>query len=62
MTRSERDGVMECSGMLRGICMMLATDPDEDDEGDATDQVRTHLLGIANDLEAIAKGYDRSVS
>lgn len=58
MTRRERDGVMQCSGVIRGICMMLAQETDEENEDDATDQVRSGLLSVANDLECIAKGYD----
>ena len=53
MTKKEQNEIMRLVGQIEGMCKMMFVDGDED-----TSYVRNNLLEIAQDLEAIVKGYD----
>lgn len=55
MTRRERDELMRYVGMLEGFCCFLRTDDGDED----TEFVRGNIMGIAQDMEALARGLDK---
>ena len=55
MTRRERDELMRYVGILEGFCMFLRTDDGDED----TDFVRNNLMGVASDMEGLARGVDK---
>lgn len=58
MTRHERDEVMRYVGQLEGLLVCLAPVPGDETEAD-TEFILDRVRCIANDLECLAKGYDR---
>ena len=58
MTRRERDEVMRYVGQLEGLLACLIPIPGDETEAD-TEIILDRIRCIANDLECLAKGYDK---
>ena len=58
MTRSERDEIMKCAGMLHGITSTFYVSSDDKEDEQELDTIVNSIRNVANDLECIAKGHN----